>query len=234
MSNFKPINRQTFVNQENMHPRMHAKFLDKELGYRIPKIEEKLLKKFSAYDKAVDISNKKQHYQGTETWIGLHPQILQTPYCDIYKALELLSDKDIRHVVDIGAGYGRVGLVLSVLMPEAQFTGYEIVKQRRSEASRIFTKLKLKNSAIELQNVLEDSFEIPEADVFFIYDFSEREDVNIILRKMLERMRNREFYLITKGDRVDYLMKYIFNNEWIKFSNVGDTGLKIYKSANAI
>ncbi len=223
-----------FKNNNSIHPRVHAKILDKELGYRISKIEEKLLKKYSAYDKPVDASSKKQHYEGPETWIGLHPQILQTPYCDIYKALALLIDFDIRHVVDIGACYGRIGLVLNTIMPNAQFTGYEIIKQRQIEANRIYSKLNLKNSIVELKNVLNDSFEIPAADIYFIYDFSEREDINIMLRKLNETMRGRDFFLITKGDRIDYLMKYKFSRDWTIFSNVDETNLKIYKSTIAI
>ena len=127
-----------FENDGKIHSRMHAKKLDKILGYKVTKIEVKLHQKYRSYDRFNDESNKKQHYKGAQTWIGLHPQVLQTPYCDIYQALLTAKDMNIEHVVDIGAGYGRVGVVLNALAKEAKFTGYEVVKERQAEGNRIF------------------------------------------------------------------------------------------------
>ncbi len=224
------ISNHTFSNMEKRHPRLHAKAVDKLLGYKISKIEVKLLQKYRAYDRDDDASNRKQHYKGTQTWIGLHPQALQTPYCDIYDALKKLDDAQIDHVVDIGAGYGRVGLVLSVLRPEAKFTGYEIVRPRQVEGNRVFSKLGLHNSEIELRNVLESDFQLPEADVYFIYDFSEREDLFLILEQLSRKVLNKKFYLIMRGDRVDHLMKHNFNHIWQCSMNLHSSDLKIYTS----
>lgn len=223
-----------FTNEEAIHPRIHAKLLDRRLGYRIPKIEEKLLKKFSAYDKYVEVSNRKQHYKGTEAWIGLHPQVLQTPYCDIFSALNKLSDLKLNHIVDIGAGYGRIGLILSVLRPESQFTGYEVVKQRQVEGNRIYDKFNTTNAKLILRNVLDEDFDLPEACVYFIYDFSDRNDVNIILRKLNKKTLIKPCFLITRGDRINYLMKNNFNKDWVLYSVIESTDLKIYKSKKAI
>lgn len=212
------------------HPRLHAKRLDKILGYKIPKIEVKLLQKYRAYDRYNDDSNKKQHYKGTQTWIGLHPQALQTPYCDIYEALSLLKDSKIEHIVDIGAGYGRVGIVTNVLYPTAKFTGFEVVKQRQVEGNRVFKKLGVKNSKIELKNVLDSSFDLPEADIYFIYDFSEQDDVFQILKALTSQIQQNNFYLIIRGDRVDHLMKHKFKHIWRRHVSLNSSGLKIYTS----
>ncbi len=213
-------------NMSGEHPRLHAKNLDKKLGFKIPKIEVKLLQKFRAYDQQNDVSSRKQHFEGSQVWIGLHPQALQTPYCDIYEALSILKF-DIDHIVDIGAGYGRVGIVSSVLYPGAKFTGYEIVKQRQAEGNRIFKKWGISNAFIKLENVLQDGFEIPEANIYFIYDFSQEEDINKVLRK-LSLKAQKNFFLITKGDRVDYLMKNKLTNTWKMFMNFESSHLKIY------
>lgn len=121
--NLMLLTHETLANVANDHPRLHVKTVDKLLGYKIPKVEVKLLQRYRAYDRDNDDSNRKHHYKGNQTWIGLHPQALQKSYCDI------------------GAGYGRVGLVLSLLFPEAKFIGYEIVKQRQLEGSRFFDYL---------------------------------------------------------------------------------------------
>lgn len=220
------INHISLKNTSGEHPRLHAKNLDKKLGFKIPKIEVKLLQKFRAYDQPNDISSKKQHFNGSEAWIGLHPQALQTPYCDIYEALSVLNF-DIDHIVDIGAGYGRVGIVSSLLYPDAKFTGYEIVKQRQVEGNRIFKKLGISNAYIELENVLQEEFELPEANVYFIYDFSQEEDINKVLKE-LSLKTYKKFFLITKGDRVDYLMKNKLTNTWKMFMNFESSHLKIY------
>lgn len=218
------------ANIGKVHPRIHAKELDRKLGYRVSRIEVKLLQKYSRYDRVIDESNRKQHYQGTQTWIGLHPQVLQTPYCDIYHALSLITDIKIEHVIDIGAGYGRVGIVLSVLYPNARFTGFEILKQRQSEGNRVFKNLGILNSNLELKNVLENNFSIPIADVYFIYDFSEKEDIDFILQGISESLKGKECYLIIRGDRVDHLINNKFNHSWRYQLTVPKSDLKLYKS----
>ncbi len=223
-------NPDTFSRVEDIHPRMHAKFLDKALGYKIAKIEVKLLQKYRAYYKDNDESNKKQHYHGTQTWIGLHPQALQTPYNDIYDALSLLSEFEVTKVVDIGAGYGRVGLVMNSIFPDARFIGYEILKQRELEANRVFEKLNLLNCEVIRENVLEQGFRLPSAEVYFIYDFSDLNDLTEILDVLESRIEEDSFFLIVKGDMINYLMTKKYKKFWRKngFINTGE--LKIYSS----
>lgn len=220
----------TFKKIDSTHPRLHAKELDRLLGYKISKIEHKLTQKYRSYDQQNDCSNKKQHFQGTQTWIGLHPQALQTPYNDIFEALSLIKNLQVDRVVDIGAAYGRIGLVMNALFPLAQFTGYEILRQRQAEGNRIFKRLNLLNCEIVNTNVLDDDFVLPKAQVYFIYDFSEMEDISKILDELLTRMNEYSFFLITKGDRVDYLLNRKYK-QFTQANGVLDTGqLKIYSS----
>ncbi len=211
-----------------MHSRVHAKLLDKYFGYKIPKIEVKLLQKYRAYDQDNDASSKKQHYEGTQAWIGLHPQALLTPYCDIFDALKEIDILEDGHVVDIGAGYGRVGIVLSSLFPRAKFTGYEIVRQRQVEANRVFDKLGLDNAYMSLCDVLDEDFDLPRASAYFIYDFSEQEDIYYILKTLKQRVGDYEFFLITKGDRVEHLLKTKFSSTWSFQYKTSQDGLKVY------
>ena len=227
------LDHQMLKNENNLHSQDHSKSLDKYLGYKISKIEVQLLKKYRAYDRRNDDSSRKQHYKGTQTWIGLHPQALQTPYCEIYSALSLLGHSDIRHVVDVGAGYGRVGIVLNVLYPHAKFTGYEIVEKRQLEGNRIYTKYGLDNCNIILKNVLDIEFDLPKADVYFIYDFSDKDDIRYILQSLSQRVRSESFYLVIRGDRIDYLMKNKYKNVWRCNQRLETTDLKIYTSISA-
>lgn len=221
------ISKSMFSEIIDTHPRLQAKNIDRLLGYKITKIENKLLQKYRPYDQVEDQSSRKQHFKGTQTWIGLHPQALQTPYSSIYEALDRVGIEQVEHVVDFGAAYGRVGIVLSVINPKARFTGFEIVKQRQLEGNRIFEKLNLKNSYIEEQNILSSDFLLPDADVYFIYDFSREDDICQVLFDLSLKER-KKIYLIVRGDRCERLMKKKFKNYWIFFSEVDSGELKIY------
>ncbi len=203
--------------------------MDKVLGFKTPKIENKLLRKFSAYDHYVLGTKRKRHFEGTQAWIGLHPQILQTPYVDILEALDFLKSQDIKTITDIGAGYGRVGFVSSVLFPDAVFTGYEIVKERQVEGERVFKKNGINSAGIILQNVLDPVFDIPAADVYFIYDFSEKEDITEVLLKIGKSNKSKKI-LIAQGDRVSALMSKTFSHSWRKLKSMKKSGLTIYQS----
>lgn len=221
--------KKTYCKKNSLHPRLHAKALDRKFGFKIPKIEEKLNQKYRSYDRANDDSNRKKHFEGTQTWIGLHPQVLQTPYNDIYDCFLELEQVSVQKVVDIGSGYGRVGLVMNAFFPEAEFIGYEILKQRGSEGNRIFEKLGLGNCEIRNENVLEIEFELPEAQVYFIYDFSEMSDICQILDILVERSKKYQFYLIARGDRMEYLINKKYNGTWLKHDFISVRDLKIYR-----
>ncbi len=220
----------TYKRKIDLHPQVHAKRVDKLFGFRIPKIEVKLLQKYRAYYKSNDDSNKKQHYEGTQTWIGLHPQALQTPYNDIYEALLYLKQFNIKEIIDIGAGYGRVGLVMNSIFPKASFLGYEILKQREREANRVFASLEMNNCEIKLKNVLDDDFKLPMAQIYFIYDFSELDDLCTILDVLSKRLSDHQFFLITRGDRIDYLLQKKYKEFWLANNFIRSGELKIYSS----
>jgi len=203
--------------------------VDRFLGYKISKIELKLSRKFSAYDHNVLGTKRKRHYEGTQAWIGLHPQVLQTPYIDILEALDCLKSKDIKTIIDIGAGYGRVGLVSSVLLPNANFIGYEVVKERQVEGERILRLHGVKSATILLQNVLDPNFNLPNANIYFIYDFSEREDIAEVLLKIEKNTKSKKI-LIAQGDRISSLMSKTFRHSWVKLGAMRKSGLTFYES----
>jgi 16S rRNA G527 N7-methylase RsmG len=219
-----------YSRQEGVHARLHAKYLDKEIGYKVAKIEDRLLRSYRAYDKPVDSSSNKKHYPGTQTWIGLHPQALQTPYNDIHEVFSYLQKYSINKVVDIGAGYGRVGMVMNAMFADSTFTGFEIVKKRQQEANRVFEKYGLNNCHMLNENVLEDEFSLPDADVYFIYDFSELRDISQILNLLSKRLKDKNFFLVTHGDRIDQLLSKKYKEFWITNGHLSFGDLKLYSS----
>lgn len=219
-------------NQFNYHidPRKFSRNLDKDLGFKISKIERKLLTKYRAFNKNIDDSNKKKHFAGTETWIGLHPQVLQTPYSEITHFFSYLRNQEISSVVDFGAGYGRIGIVLSALYPKARFIGFEIVKERCDEGSRVFKTLGLDNCKIQNINILEEDFIVPKADIYFIYDFSDPHDLRIILKKLSSKLYKEPFYLVAKGEGIRSLIQLKYPEFWNCNGAVHEENWSLYSS----
>lgn len=200
-------NPEIFSPSKGQSSRRHSKQLDKILGFHIPRIEQKLLKKYRPYYQMQDESNKKKHFAGTQTWIGLHPQVLQTPYGEIYHFLSFFTAISPKKIVDLGAGYGRVGIVMQALFPDAEFLGLEILDVRINEALRIFERLGIKNCAMENKNILDEDFVIPQADIYFIYDFSGPDDVRVILNQLAANILQRRFFIVAKGEGICALLK---------------------------
>lgn len=170
--------------------------IDLDLGFKIKKIEE-ILK-----TKALQIAPETQFAQwgpllhhGAQTWIGLDFQILQSTYHDLKILFDFIKPKPFQKIIDLGAGYGRVGIFLHQFYPLTHFLGIELVAERTDEANRIFTKLNMVNKKVVTGN-LNHLVEIPPGDIYFIYDFGSEKHITQIL-ELLKTANNS--LLIVKG-----------------------------------
>lgn len=188
-----------FQKPKGIAPQMHAKIIDGILGFHISKVEQKLVRKHRNYDKNFS-DKRKDEYQEHHTWIGLNPQVLLTPYCDFVEILNQLPLNEIKSVVDFGAAYGRLGIVMASMVSKATFLGYEIVEKRIDEGMRLFNHLQLDSARIVHQDITDDNFSIPEADAYFVYDFGNTDDLKIILNKLLKVAETRSIRLIARGE----------------------------------
>lgn len=219
-----------FIPPIDKSARQHSKDLDRILGFKIPKIERKLMQKYRCYDKGLDESNKKKHFEGTQTWIGLHPQVLQTPYSEISHFLSLVKKYNPKKVVDLGAGYGRVGIVMNAILPEASFSGYEIMDVRLNEAERIFDLYDLEKCEMLKQNILEENFQMPSADLYFIYDFSDPQDLRLILKRLAAKIFKDRFFIVAKGEGIRSLIQLKFPEFWASHGVVHQKQWSLYSS----
>lgn len=202
-----------FYNSTGLSPREHSKQIDSFLGFRILRIERKLIQQYRSFylNDKVETSKKLHSDNGEEgeSWIGLNPQVLLTPYSELYEIFYLLRNKSISKIIDIGCAYGRVGIVSKAFFPNSEFIGYEIVKKRITEAKRISDLYDLEMN-IESQNVLEDSFELPKSSLYFIYDFSHVGHIKNILQKLESRIGKHPFILVAKGDEIRSIIQLAF------------------------
>ncbi|MGZ3713622.1 MAG: class I SAM-dependent methyltransferase, partial [Bdellovibrionota bacterium] len=81
-----------------------------------------------------------------ERWEKQGPAVFMTPYTELRKILTELSPKGGQLVIDLGAGYGRMGFVLKSHFPEVRFIGYELVAQRVEEGRLALSAHACKNA----------------------------------------------------------------------------------------
>jgi hypothetical protein len=88
-------------------------------------------------------------------------------------------------VVDLGAGYGRLGFVLQRHFPEVEFLGLELVAERVREGQAALQRFGAGNARLVVADLADPAFRVPEAAVYFIYDFG----VRAAIAKVLDEMR---------------------------------------------
>lgn len=158
--------------------------IDNFLGFQINQIEESLIK-----NKNID----------QEFWVGLDVQIMQTPYSEILEMMRHLNLNHGQSVIDLGAAYGRMGIVIGLLYPEIQFVGYEYVKERVIAGNAIYNKWNFNNSKLYEADLADENHQIPNADMFFIYDFGSKKDVYSVLEKLRLKAQQQSIKVIARG-----------------------------------
>lgn len=175
-------------------------FVDRHYGLNIDGIERDLLLSAKNLRPNGNMSNfGSVLHEGHQTWVGLDPQTLNTPYSELVHLCDLLSPKKHELMVDLGAGYGRLGLVLKALYPEVEFQGYELVKERVAEGNRIFDQESCMNARLFDQDLTSESFELPVAHYYFLYDYGKTEHIRKTLSQLEEIANNHHFKVVARG-----------------------------------
>jgi precorrin-6B methylase 2 len=168
-----------------------SRALDDALGFQIEAVEKTII----------------EHDPHTP-WAGLEPQALQTPYPEIRLMLQQLSLKSGQTIVDLGAAYGRMGLVIGAHHPEVKFIGYEISLERVKEGKRILCQFPFASTGANIGSVqlLPDDisrtdWQLPEADVYFIYDFGDLESIIRVIDQLKKRAVKTPITVVGRGRR---------------------------------
>lgn len=173
----------------------NSKALDQRLGLEVVNIEKDLLEEARRHRPHGHMGNwGPDFHQGHQTWVGLDPQVLQTPYQELLKMCELLVLQPGEHVIDLGAGYGRLAWILKQKYPEVSFTGYEYVKERVDEGNRV-----LQEELLIQQDLSDPDFELPVADSYFIYDFGKVQHIRKILQQLEDMAETNSFKVVARG-----------------------------------
>jgi tRNA A58 N-methylase Trm61 len=194
--------------ENDLAKREHSRKIDRDLGFNINAIEAKLINTAKAK------CHGGHYYQwgpaihdGAQTWVGLDFQTLQLTYADLIGIITEHQLTKAQHVVDLGAAYGRLGIALSVIAPNVKFTGVEYVNERVDEGNRIYKNLNLKNCTLEVGDLNSDKFVLPEADVYYLYDFGNDQQISVFLKRLSAAFHEKKFRLIARGHMSRDLIK---------------------------
>lgn len=174
--------------------------IDLHLGFHIKKIEETLRTKALQIDPETYFDEwGPLLHDGAQTWVGLDFQILQCTYHDLKILFNTIKPKPGNRIIDLGAGYGRMGIFLHWYYPLTSFLGIELVKERVDEANRIYAELKMQNKTMEVGD-LSKIDELPAGDFYFIYDFGSVEHI----QKILNLLKNEKGKILIVKGRICY------------------------------
>ncbi len=174
---------------EYAEAKAHSKLIDDLLGLKCDEIEDALFEE-----------NKHSLFlPGQEFWYGLEIQSLQTPYSEIVEMIQFLKPKAGDRWLDLGAGYGRMGMALGFVEPEIHFIGYEYVQSRVDEGNRIFSEWNLSLAKLKQQDISRDDFDLESADLYFLYDFGSKEDIFKVLEKLRILAQKKSIQVVGRG-----------------------------------
>jgi len=184
----------TLENYSYSAAKVFSRNLDQKLGFRIEEVEERIL-----------LSSPHT------PWAGLDPQALQTPYPEIRMILSLLGLRAGERIIDLGAGYGRMGMMVGHFFPGVFFEGYEISQERAKEGSRLLAHFQ--NSKLHHDDISRSSWMAPEADVYFIYDFGDLESILRVVEKLKQISMKKPIRVVGRGRRTrDHVER---NEPWL-------------------
>ncbi len=203
--------------------------IDLKLGLEINRIESLLLSKAKELRPMGTMANFGEIlHKGHQTWVGLDPQILNTPYFELAEMCDLIQPKNKEVIVDLGAGYGRLGIVLHFLYPDTIFKGYELVKERVTEGNRILKNIQVKNGELFQEDLMSPLFSLPKANYYFLYDFGKVEHIRHTLSLLEEMTSDHHFKVIARGKGSRSIIEH--EHPWLSSLNevIHQTNYSIY------
>lgn len=201
----------------------HSSLIDKILGFRLKYVEEMLVAEAMGFEPEGSHETwGPSLHDGVQTWVGLDLETMQTPYSECLRILQILKIKPYHHIIDLGAAYGRMGVVIGGLYIKNSFTGYEFVKARVDEGNRIYKNLEFSKCKLIQQDLFHQDFKLPEADVYFIYDYGDIKHIEHTLNQLEEVAYKRPIKLVIRGKYTKLIISD--KHQWLDLKYQGRAG----------
>jgi len=156
---------------------------------------------------------------------------VQTSYSTILTALYHLRLPQGAHVMDLGSGYGRLGLMTALWREDLLFTGYEFVAHRVEVAEAAARRAGLSERVrFVAQDLGDPAFEIPIADAYYMYDPFCAETYERVLRRIQQIGETRPLAIVTKGNAGPWFERLVVGRDWLAPERHDDGTLLIFRN----
>lgn len=205
----------------------HSSCVDQLLDIPVAETEKRLREKARAKWPGGTVESwSKAMHEGVMTWVGLNPAQLQTPYAELYELLWAVDPRPGQKVVDLGAAYGRMGLILSQLWPRCRFVGFEMAGERVALGNKVFSRLEMEGAELKRGNVAQDRFALPDAEYYFIYDFGSLSDQKKLIAKLEAKAdAKKSFSVLARGRGINALIQETAPWLTVDVESVGNTNV---------
>ena len=171
-------------------------------------------------DEVASDTQKERLYEGAGVGV-------QSSYVTTLMVMRYLNPAKNSRFVDLGSGYGRVGLVIGLMRPDIQFNGYEFVEARVEIANRACQKLGIdQHVRFHTQDLSEKDFKIPLADAYYIFDSFSDETYKHVLNRLQEIALTQKITVVTKGNA----RLWFKNPNWSSPQEFNDGNLCFFRS----
>lgn len=156
---------------------------------------------------------------------------VQTSYSTILKVLEQLQLSENSHLVDLGSGFGRVGLTAGLWREDLRFSGYEYVGHRVAASNASAERAGVSDRVRFLQQDLSDaSFQIPAADAYYLYDPFSASTYQHVFARLAELGRERKTAVIAKAGAKQSFQRWMNDSEWHAPEAMDEGTVLLYRS----
>jgi len=156
---------------------------------------------------------------------------VQSGFSTILLALHETKPKHGAKVIDLGSGYGRVGLVYCLLRDDIEFIGYEFVPHRVENSNQSSLALGLDS---KLKFITQDlsltTFIIPSADFYYLYDPFTKKTYEHFLKRIVKVSKDRIIKVVTKGNAREWLGEVSKLNKWPAPKSIDKGNLCLFSS----
>lgn len=156
---------------------------------------------------------------------------VQTPYSTVIRILRRINMSEGAHIVDLGAGYGRVGLLASAWRKDLFFTGFECVGFRVQEARDAAIRVGIDHHVEFICKDLSDKdFQIPSGDVFYLYDPFCAETYERVFAQLRMISKQKRITVVAKGRARSWVLSSLAEDSWSQIDSCDQGSVEIWQS----
>jgi hypothetical protein len=136
---------------------------------------------------------------GQELWFTRPAAVFLTPYVELRGLLARLGPVPGETVVDLGAGYGRLGFVIGRHHPDVRFVGYEFVRERVAAAQQALSRQAFTQAQVLQVDLTAPDFTPVDAEFYFLYDYGTRPAIAKTLEDLRHIAARRKVVVVGRG-----------------------------------